>query len=58
MVEPTENSPYNDRNEKLMIPNKHVATLRQNQTVSLETKKMIAALFAENKESLKRLQEK
>lgn len=58
MVEPTENSPYNDRDEKLMIPNKHAATLRQNQTVSLETKKMIAALFAENKELLKRLQEK
>ena len=58
MVEPTENSPYNDRDEKLMIPNKDAATLRQNQTVSLETKKMIAALFAENKELLERLQEK
>ena len=58
MVEPTENSPYNDWDEKLMIPNKHAATLRQNQTVSLETKKMIAALFAENKELLERLQEK
>ena len=58
MVEPTENSPYNDRGEKLMIPNKHAATLRKNQTVSLETKKMIAELFAENKELMERLQEK
>ena len=58
MVEPTENSPYNDRDEKLMIPNKHAATLRQNQTVRQKKKKMIAALFAENKELLERLQEK
>ena len=58
MVEPTENSPYNDLGEKLMISDKYAATLRKNQTVSLETKKLLAELFAENKELLERLQEK
>lgn len=58
MIEPTENSPYNDRGEKLMIPDKCAAIFRKKQTVSLETKKLLAALFAENKELLERLQEK
>lgn len=57
MIEPTENSPYNDRDKKLMIPDKRAAIFRKKQTVSLETKKLLAALFAENKELLERLQE-
>lgn len=58
MVEPTENSSYNDRGEKLMIPDKRAAIFRKKQTVSLETKKLLAELFAENKGLMERLQEK
>ena len=41
-----------------MISDKRAATKRKKQTVSLETKKLLAELFAENKELMERLREK
>lgn len=58
MVEPTENRSYADQGKNSMISDKRAATKRKKQTVSLETKKLLAALFAENKELMERLREK
>lgn len=58
MVEPTENRLYADQGKNSMISDKHAATKRKKQTVSLETKKLLAELFAENKELMERLREK
>lgn len=51
------NATPGDEFEKIISPDGQSVTFRKKQTVSLQTQKMIAELFNENQELMKRLKE-